>query len=426
MRYDSAAPWTFLFTSLAFLLAAGLNLHAAAMDTSERAPSSPPPRTWSDSSGGFSVEAQFVELRAGAVILKRTTGELVSVRLDRLSAADQKYVAEQATPQSSPGPQTIVDPGPQAGGGENQHPGTRPAAQPGGSSAPDPAGVTFPSGKSVRPADFFNLSQSSAKGTAGQLLAAVSKGARDASCMKFDGSMVLYGIRQQTPVGFAVSFWPGKDPESCYQRKLMEIRQKQAQPGPQPATSGATPRTSIFAAAWDDVVVRCCTRYDSKGKLTGWLMLWNDDGTKQFFRDSRLACLFQHDEPRSVVERGTGGAPQAVHLLSGWKLEKSYASADEAKADSAGQAALDEIDRLSDQLKTADVEFRKAHKKLFDWYIGQKRAASSRHISGIIASNAAQNAQNLQGVMGAVKDAPASRSYLWSPGTSYLPVDVSP
>jgi hypothetical protein len=181
-----------------------------------------------------------------------------------------------------------------------------------------------------------------------------------------------------------------------------------------------------LAEAWNDVVVRCCTRYDSKGKLTGWLMLWNDDGTKQFFRDSKLSCLFQHDEPRSVVERGTGGAPQAVHLISGWKLEKSFASADEAKADSAGQAALDEIDRLSNLLKTADIEFRKAHKKLFDWYVGQKRAASSRRISGIIASNAAQNAQNLQGVMGAVKDATASHSYLWSPGTNYLPVDVSP
>jgi len=288
----------------------------------------------------------------------------------------------------------------------------RPAVSPLTSNRPDAAGVTFPSGKSLRPADFYSFGQACAKGTAGQLLDAVLKGSPQTSCMNFGGSMVLYGVRQQNPVGPAVSFWPGKDPESCYQRKLVEMKAQEAR--------------SILAAAWDDVVVRCCTQYDGRGRLNGWLMLWNEDGTKQYYRDSSYDCLFQQDQLRSVVERAAGSESRAVHLISDWKIEKTFASTEEAKADSAGQAVLDEIERTIATLRTADSEFRKAHKKVWDFYVGQRRAASSRRISGIIASNAARNASALQSVKGAVKDSQASQSYLWSPGNNYLPVNVSP
>lgn len=52
-------------------------------------------RTWSDASGKFRVEAQFVELADGKVRLQRTDGQVISVPLDRLSPADQAFVAEQ-------------------------------------------------------------------------------------------------------------------------------------------------------------------------------------------------------------------------------------------------------------------------------------------------------------------------------------------
>ena len=224
-------------------------------------------------------------------------------------------------------------------------------AQPSGSNIPESGSVVFPSGKSLAAADFYSLS--CVKATAGQLLDAVLAGRLDASCMNFDGSLVLYGVKQQNPVGYAVSFWPGKDPQSCYQRKLEEARLAKTRSQPAPAE------------VWDDVAVRCCTHYDAKGNFSGWLMLWNEDGTKQYFRDSGrgLSCLFQQDQLRTVVEHGAGSAFSVVHLMSGWKIEKTFASAEEAKDNGAAQAALDEIERTAAVLKTADGEFRKATQK---------------------------------------------------------------
>ncbi|MBC8874430.1 MAG: FMN-binding protein [Planctomycetes bacterium] len=49
-------------------------------------------RTWSDITGRFQTEAEFVDLTDGAVNLKKTDGEVISVPLDKLSAADQAYV----------------------------------------------------------------------------------------------------------------------------------------------------------------------------------------------------------------------------------------------------------------------------------------------------------------------------------------------
>jgi hypothetical protein len=51
-------------------------------------------RSWSDASGKFSVEAEFVEMRDNKVVLKRKDGQLLSVPLDRLSDKD-KTVVEQ-------------------------------------------------------------------------------------------------------------------------------------------------------------------------------------------------------------------------------------------------------------------------------------------------------------------------------------------
>ncbi len=51
-------------------------------------------RTWSDDSGQFSVEAEFVEVKGDNVILKRKDGEQMSVPLSRLSAKDQTVVKQ--------------------------------------------------------------------------------------------------------------------------------------------------------------------------------------------------------------------------------------------------------------------------------------------------------------------------------------------
>ena len=50
-------------------------------------------RTWTAAKGGYSAEAELVELTDdGTVVLKSKTGKVVRVPLDRLSSADQQYV----------------------------------------------------------------------------------------------------------------------------------------------------------------------------------------------------------------------------------------------------------------------------------------------------------------------------------------------
>jgi S1-C subfamily serine protease len=52
-------------------------------------------RTWTAATGGYSVEADFVELVDGRVVrLKRAGGDVLDVPLDKLSAADQTYVKQ--------------------------------------------------------------------------------------------------------------------------------------------------------------------------------------------------------------------------------------------------------------------------------------------------------------------------------------------
>ena len=55
-------------------------------------------RKWTDKSGSFSVEADFVAQSEGKVSLKKTDGSVISVPLARLSEADQQFVAAQRKP----------------------------------------------------------------------------------------------------------------------------------------------------------------------------------------------------------------------------------------------------------------------------------------------------------------------------------------
>lgn len=55
-------------------------------------------RKWTDATGNFSVEADFVELVDGQVALRRTDGRVVRLPLERLSEADQRHVESLAGP----------------------------------------------------------------------------------------------------------------------------------------------------------------------------------------------------------------------------------------------------------------------------------------------------------------------------------------
>ena len=57
-----------------------------------------PLRTWTDNTGTFSVEAKFVRVEDGEVVLIQENGEELEVTLDRLSDEDQTYVDEVEKP----------------------------------------------------------------------------------------------------------------------------------------------------------------------------------------------------------------------------------------------------------------------------------------------------------------------------------------
>ena len=52
-------------------------------------------RTWTSSSGTYRVEADFIELKGGKVVLKKKDGQTISVPLGKLSKADRAFVAKQ-------------------------------------------------------------------------------------------------------------------------------------------------------------------------------------------------------------------------------------------------------------------------------------------------------------------------------------------
>lgn len=59
-------------------------------------------REWSDSTGKFKIEAEFVSLEDGKVLLKKPDGGQVTIPLEKLSAADQKVATKMASEPANP------------------------------------------------------------------------------------------------------------------------------------------------------------------------------------------------------------------------------------------------------------------------------------------------------------------------------------
>ncbi len=76
----------FSVTCVAIAFIAVISLGAHSLSGAEE-------RTWSDSTGRFKVQAEFVGLESGQVSLKKQNGEVVKVPLKKLSGFDQRWVA---------------------------------------------------------------------------------------------------------------------------------------------------------------------------------------------------------------------------------------------------------------------------------------------------------------------------------------------
>jgi len=53
-------------------------------------------RTWKDATGKFSVSAELLEVRGDKAVLRQSDGKAIEVPIERLSAADRKYLAGQS------------------------------------------------------------------------------------------------------------------------------------------------------------------------------------------------------------------------------------------------------------------------------------------------------------------------------------------
>jgi len=55
-------------------------------------------RTWKSASGGFTVEAELVDVSGGEVVLRRSDDVILNVPISKLSEADQQFVIKQMVP----------------------------------------------------------------------------------------------------------------------------------------------------------------------------------------------------------------------------------------------------------------------------------------------------------------------------------------
>jgi hypothetical protein len=61
-------------------------------------------REWSDASGKFKIEAELIAVRNGKAILEKPDGSVITVPVDKLSAADQAFLKAKDAPQPAPPP----------------------------------------------------------------------------------------------------------------------------------------------------------------------------------------------------------------------------------------------------------------------------------------------------------------------------------
>ena len=78
---------------IVLLVACSLLIQASAVGQAPQ-----PVRTWKDASGQFSIEAVFVRVQGGQVVLRRANKQELMVPLAKLSPADQQYVRKLMPP----------------------------------------------------------------------------------------------------------------------------------------------------------------------------------------------------------------------------------------------------------------------------------------------------------------------------------------
>ncbi len=243
--------------------------------------------------------------------------------------------------------------------------------------------------------------------------------------MNYGGSLALYTCHQKTLTGDTIFFWPDKDPATCYRNYQMLQGGVPGRPG-QP---GQARQPVNNASIWDDVGLRCYVQYDKKSRRSGPMVCWDENGGKRFYCEydkdepEGVCCLFDQDELQAVLECEEGEV-NTVTLVSDWAVKKKMLSRAEAMADTEGRAMLDKFDETERQLKKESKAFHEAHKRSFQAGVAATTVAKRGDMLANEARLEAERAKSMTQIANTVKSAPASQSYLWSPGNNYSPLNV--
>jgi hypothetical protein len=136
---------------------------------------------------------------------------------------------------------------------------------------------------------------------------------------------------------------------------------------------------------WDEKLVT----WDADGNLTYWAEYTYD-------KHDGLCCLFKNDSLRLVLEYAieqSRGRLQAVHLVRGGRLVRSYADRNQADADAEVAGLLRELSRVEHQLEEENDNYQETVKGMVAMRIGRHNAASRAAISARSAARAAESAK---------------------------------
>jgi hypothetical protein len=147
-------------------------------------------------------------------------------------------------------------------------------------------------------------------------------------------------------------------------------------------------------ATYGNPMPKCLATYKN-GKWDGMLATWDPAGQECFWGNysngqrNGLICLLKDNAVDAVLEC-TRNKIDAVHLIAGNRITKSFTDVEKAIADVAASPILKEIDAIEQELKTDNREFCDRVKQGIQMRVGavnsQKRAAASARSAGRAAA----------------------------------------
>jgi len=161
----------------------------------------------------------------------------------------------------------------------------------------------------------------------------------------------------------------------------------------------ASAQVQALQTFWADV--RLWAYFDFQaGSRHGVAALWNADGQRAFWGNYQwgkrhdFCCLFKDDRPRMVVVFDQG-QKRSVYLISKNRVQKGFASGDEAQNDATAGPLLNELDGIESLFAQGEQNSEKQIKTTLNF-----RAGNARQYKNFLAQMrmAARGAAQMQGI----------------------------